>query len=68
MFTNMLPTIEQHSGWVVNTLVHMRANKLTQCLTDQGAESAWMQHAKDRKTRVRSFCVVPTREKINCNY
>ena len=21
VFTNMLPTIEQHSGWVVNTLV-----------------------------------------------
>lgn len=53
VFTNMLPTIEQHSGWVVNTLVHMRSNNFTRCATDQGAEDGWMQHAKDVTVGVR---------------
>lgn len=54
VFTNMLPTIEQHSGWVVNTLVHLRAQGYTQMSTSKEADEAWMQHSRDVTIGVRA--------------
>ena len=45
MFTNMLPTIEQHVEWIAATLTHMRAEGLSKIETTLDDEDSWMEHA-----------------------
>ena len=47
VFTNMLPSIEQHVDWIADCLGHMRARGLARIEPLPGAEDAWVAHVAE---------------------
>ncbi len=46
VFTNMLPTIEQHVDWIADCLAHMRAEGHGVIEAEETAERAWWEHVQ----------------------
>jgi len=42
--SNMIFSIEQHTNWIADCLVHMRANNCDEIRADQVAEDQWVEH------------------------
>ena len=47
VFTNMLPTIEQHVEWVSDCIVHMRDRQRQSIEPSETAEAAWVMHNEE---------------------
>ena len=47
VFSNMLPTIEQHVDWIADCLGHAKSKGYTVIEADAEAESAWWAHCQD---------------------
>ncbi len=47
VFTNMLPTIEQHVEWVSDCIAHMRGNARRSIEPGVAAEDAWVMHNEE---------------------
>ena len=47
VFTNMLPTIEQHVDWITDCIDYMRARDYTSIEAEGEAEKAWWDHVQD---------------------
>ncbi len=47
VFTNMLPTIEQHVDWIADCLDYMRARGYAAIEAEPEAEAAWWRHHQD---------------------
>ncbi len=47
VFTNMIPTIEQHVDWITDCLAYMQDHNLTAIEAEHEAERAWWQHSQD---------------------
>jgi cation diffusion facilitator CzcD-associated flavoprotein CzcO len=47
VFTNMVPSIEQHVNFIVECIAYMRAHNLTTVEADQGAEDEWVEHVNE---------------------
>ena len=47
VFTNMLPTIEQHVDWVTDCIGHLRDHQRATIEPDQAAEDAWVVHNEE---------------------
>jgi cyclohexanone monooxygenase len=50
VFTNMLPSIEQHVDWIADCLGYLRERDLKQIEASQAAEDAWVAHAAEVAT------------------
>ena len=46
VFTNMLPTIEQHVEWIAECLAYMKAHDYTVIEAESKAEKAWWEHVQ----------------------
>ena len=46
VFTNMLPTIEQHVEWISECLAYMKAHEYTVIEAESAAEKAWWKHVQ----------------------
>jgi cyclohexanone monooxygenase len=46
VFTNMLPTIEQHVEWISECLAYMKAHEYTVIEAESNAEKAWWDHVQ----------------------
>jgi cation diffusion facilitator CzcD-associated flavoprotein CzcO len=46
VFTNMLPTIEQHVEWISECLAYMKAHNRTVIEVERNAEKAWWAHVQ----------------------
>lgn len=44
VFTNMIPTIEQHCEWISDCICNLRANGKREIEAEPDAENAWMKH------------------------
>ncbi|MHC4067376.1 MAG: flavin-containing monooxygenase [Planctomycetota bacterium] len=47
VFTNMLPTIEQHVDWIADCLAYMKARNYTAIEAEGDAEKVWWEHVQD---------------------
>jgi cation diffusion facilitator CzcD-associated flavoprotein CzcO len=47
VFTNMLPTIEQHVEWISDCLGYMKAREYTLIEAENTAEKAWWEHVQE---------------------
>ena len=47
VFTNMIPTIEQHVDWISDCLAYMAANKHTSIEAENEAQKAWWDHVQE---------------------
>ncbi len=47
VFTNMVPSIEQHVNFIAECIAYMRAHNLTTVEADQGAEDEWVEHVNE---------------------
>jgi len=47
VFTNMLPTIEQHVDWIADCLAYMRAHNYTTIEAEPEAEKQWWNHHQE---------------------
>jgi cyclohexanone monooxygenase len=47
VFTNMLPTIEQHVDWIADCLAYMKDRNYTAIEAEPAAEAAWWEHVQD---------------------
>jgi cation diffusion facilitator CzcD-associated flavoprotein CzcO len=47
VFTNMLPTIEQHVNWIADCIGYMEARNYRQITAEPDAEKAWWDHVQD---------------------
>ena len=47
VFTNMLPTIEQHVDWIADCLAYMKDHNYTAIEATPDAEAAWWEHVQD---------------------
>jgi cation diffusion facilitator CzcD-associated flavoprotein CzcO len=47
VLTNMLPTIEQHVGWIADCLAFLRARGLSRIEATAEAETAWVAHVNE---------------------
>ena len=51
VFTNMLPTIEQHVDWIADCLAYLQANHYTQIEATDDAQTAWWEHVQQVAAR-----------------
>ncbi len=57
VFTNMLPSIEQHVDWIADCIGHMRQRGLRTIEADGAAEDAWVAHnGQIARATLRSTC------------
>lgn len=47
VFTNMLPTIEQHVEWITDCIMHMNRGDYHAIEATKGAEEAWWNHVQE---------------------
>jgi len=47
VFTNMIPTIEQHVDWITDCLAYMQDRNYTAIEAEPAAEQTWWQHNQD---------------------
>ncbi len=47
VFTNMLPTIEQHVDWIVDCIAYMRGGNYTSIEAEPAAEAEWWEHVQE---------------------
>jgi len=47
VFTNMLPSIEQHCEWITDCLISMRDQGLDEIEAESSAEDAWVEHNRE---------------------
>lgn len=47
VFTNMLPSIEQHVEWIVRAINDMRARGVTEIEAEDAAQEAWVEHSNE---------------------
>jgi cyclohexanone monooxygenase len=47
VFTNMIPTIEQHVEWITDCIDHMTARNYTSIEAEADAEKAWWDHVQE---------------------
>ena len=47
VFTNMIPTIEQHVDWICDCLSYMGAHNYTSIEAEGDAEKAWWDHVQE---------------------
>jgi cation diffusion facilitator CzcD-associated flavoprotein CzcO len=47
VFTNMIPTIEQHVDWIADCIAYMEARNYRSIEADPDAETAWWDHVQD---------------------
>ncbi len=47
VFTNMIPTIEQHCEWITDCLCHLRDSGQREIEADKDAENDWMEHNRE---------------------
>ena len=47
VFTNMIPSIEQHANWITDCIDYMRAREYTRIEPEPAAERAWWDHVQE---------------------
>ena len=47
VFTNMLPTIEQHVEWITDCIGHLVSHSYTRIEADAEAQAKWWEHVQD---------------------
>ena len=47
VFTNMIPSIEQHVVWIADCIAHLRENGFSRIEATEDAEDAWIAHVAD---------------------
>jgi cyclohexanone monooxygenase len=47
VLSNMVPSIEQHAGWIADCIDHMRTRRLTRIEPITAAEDAWVAHVNE---------------------